>query len=236
MDTLNVKPTAPGDYTIRYGEAEEIKHERSIEISGVLDAPGQFLKGKTIDDTKSHLKIYHQDGKLELIIGDTDPHTTHRITGSLTKNKYLSAFNINSLTHRWSVSDFLRFVKENRFFFSNKDQHSKLISNMQAWNSKIETVLVHANDQKGNSNFQIEQKVRAVDGFTDKFELNIPIFQGDVSVKFSVEIGLEPKNTAILIYLFSDELFELEITQRATLMKAALAEMEGQKFSKVVIN
>lgn len=236
METLNVKPVAPGDYTIRYGEAEEIVHEKSIEISGVLDAPAQFLKGKTIDDGKAHLKIYQQDGKLELIIGDTDPHTTHKITGSLTKNKYLSAFNINSLTHRWSVADFIRFVKENRFFFANKDQHSKLVTSMNAWNTKIETVLVQANDQKGNSNFQIEQKVRAVDGFVDKFELNIPIFQGDVSLKFTVEIGLEPKNTAVLIYLYSDELFELEITQRATLMKAALAEMESQEFSKVVIN
>jgi hypothetical protein len=194
------------------------------------------LKGKKIEPSKSHLRIYGQEGKLELHIQDTDPNTNHTITGQLKKNADLATFQINSLTHRWAVADFLRFVKQNRFFFANKDQHSKLVTNMNAWNAKIETVLVQANDQKGNSNFQIEQKVRAVEGFIDRFELNIPIYQGDVSLKFTVEIGLEPKNTAVLIYLFSDELFELEITQRATLMKAALAGMESQPFSKVVIS
>lgn len=238
MDELNVKieNSVPGDYTIRHGEAEPIKHDKSISISGVLDAPSQFLKGKTIEADKAHLRIYQQEGKLELYIQDTDPHTQHIITGSLKKNTNLCDFNINSLTHRWNVADFLRFVKQNKYFFANKEQHSRLITNMNAWNAKIETVLVQANDQKGNSNFQIEQKVRAVDGFIDRFELNIPIYQGDVSLKFTVEIGLEPKNTAVLIYLFSDELFELEITQRAVLMKAALSEMEKETFSKVIIS
>lgn len=226
----------PGEYIIRTGEADDIRYEKSISISGVIDAPAQFLKGKTIDAGKSHLRIYQQDGKLELYIQDTDPNTNHVITGALKKNSNLCDFQINSLTHRWTVTDFLRFIKQNRYFFANKEQHSKLITNMQAWNAKVETVLVQANDQKGNSNFQIEQKVRAVDGFIDKFELSIPIYQGDVSLKFTVEIGLEPKNTAVLIYLFSDELFELEITQRAVLMKAALSEMNTRTFSKVVIN
>lgn len=236
MDTEKIVITNPGEYVLRTGEAEEVKHEKSIVINGVIDAPSQFLKGKGIVSDKCHLRIFQQDGKLELYIQDTDPNTNHVITGALKKNSNLSDFQINSLTHRWAVPDFLRFVKQNRFFFANKEQHSRLITNMQAWNAKIETVLVQANDQKGNSNFQIEQKVRAVDGFIDRFELNIPIYQGDVNVKFTVEIGLEPKNTAVLIYLFSDELFELEITQRAVLMKAALSEMEEQTFSKVVIN
>lgn len=236
METEKIVITTPGEYVFRTGEAEEVKHEKSIVINGVIDAPSQFLKGKGIVSDKCHLRIFQQEGKLELYIQDTDPNTNHVITGALKKNTNLSDFQINSLTHRWNVPDFLRFVKQNRIFFANKEQHSKLISNMQAWNAKIETVLVQANDQKGNSNFQIEQKVRAVDGFIDKFELNIPIYQGDVSLKFTVEIGLDPKNTTVQIYLFSDELFELEITQRNLLMKTALSEFDKQGFSKVVIN
>lgn len=237
MENLNVRIAGEaGEYTIRHGDAEKIQYEKPISITGVLDACSQFLKGKTIDPLKSHLRIFQQQGRLELYINDTDPNSQHVITGSLTKNVDLKAFEINSMTYRWSVSDFLRFIKQNRYFFANKEQHAKLITNMQAWSAKIETVLVQANDQKGNSNFQIEQKVRAVDGFVDKFELNIPIYQGDVSLKFTVEIGLDPKNTSVQIYLFSDELFELEMTQRATLMKAALAEMEEQTFSKIVVS
>jgi hypothetical protein len=227
---------SPGDYTIRQGEADPIKHEKSLLIDGTIDAPAQFLKGKDIDPKKAHLRIFNQLGKLELYIQDTDPHTSHTITGSLKKNADLAEFNINSLTHRFGVADFLRFVKTKRYFFANKEQHAKLISNMQSWSAKIETVLEQSNDQKGNSNFKIEQKVRAVEGFVDRFELNIPIYQGDVNLKFTVEIGLDPKNTAVQLYLFSDELFELEMTQRAVLMKAALSEMEDQTFSKVVVS
>lgn len=234
--TTKFENAVPGDYTIRHGEAEPIRHDKSISIDGVIDAPAQFLKGKKVDDDKCHLRIYGQTGKLELYVQDTDPNTMHVVTGSLKKNADLAEFQINHATHRWIVSDFLRFIKTKRYFFANKDQHSKLVTNMQSWSAKIETVLVQANDQKGNSNFVIEQKVRAVEGFTDRFELMIPIYQGDVALKFTVEIGLDPKNTAVNIYLFSDELFELEMTQRATLIKHAVDDLSDHNFSKVVVS
>lgn len=236
MEALTVKVETPGEYTFREGDASPIQFPKPITINGVLDAPAQYLKGKRIVDETSHIRIYNQQGVIELYVNDTDPNSMHVIKGALTPSKDLAEFNINSPTHRWDVAGFLRFVKQRRFFFANKEQHTKLIANMQSWNAKIETVLVQANDQKGNSNFQVEQKVRAVDGFVDRFELMLPIFQGDVPQKFTVEIGLDPKNTSVLLYLFSDELFELEVVRRDALMKAALKEMDGYNFSKVVVS
>lgn len=236
METLEPKLLTPGDYTIRTGEAAEIRYAEPIKITGVIDAPAQFLKGKTIDELNTHIRISNQEGVITLYVNDTDDKSMHVVTGSLTKNKDLSEFQINSPTHRFPVDTFLRFIKTKRYFFKNKEQHGKLVANMQSWNAKIETVLVNANDQKGNSNFQIEQKVRAVEGFVDKFDLRIPIYQGDVAMDFTVEIGLDPKNTAVNLYLFSDELFELEMTRRASLMDAALKEMESYNFSKVVVS
>lgn len=236
METLDVKVLNPGDYTIRTGEAEDIRYPEPIKINGVIESPAQFLKGKKIEEEKAHIRIYNQEGKIELFVNDTDDKSMHVISGSLTKNKDLAEFQINSLTHRFPVDAFLRFIKTKRYFFKNKEQHAKLVMNMQSWNAKIETVLVNANDQKGNSNFQIEQKVRAVEGFVDKFDLRIPIYQADEAMDFTVEIGLDPKNTAVNLYLFSDELFELEMTRRAVLMGAALKEMEQYKFSKVVVS
>lgn len=236
MEKLNVTVETPGVYTFREGNAEEIRYPKPIIINGVIDAPAQFLKGKKIDSDSSHIRIHNQKGMIELFVNDTDKDSMHIITGALMASKDLAEFNINSQTHRWDVSGFLRFVKQRRYFFANKDQHSKLIANMQSWNAKIETTLAQANDQKGNSNFQVEQRVRAVDGFVDRFELLIPIFQGDVVQKFTVEIGLDPKNTSVALYLFSDELFELEIVRREALMNAALEEMKDYSFSKVVVS
>lgn len=236
METLDVKVLNPGDYTIRTGDADAIRYPEAIKINGVIDAPSQFLKGKTIDEKNTHIRIHNQEGLIQLFVNDTDDKSMHVISGSLTRNKDLSEFQINHPTHRFPVDVFLRFVKTKRYFFKNKEQHAKLVANMQSWNAKIETVLVNANDQKGNSNFQIEQRVRAVEGFVDKFDLRIPIYQGDVSMDFTVEIGLDPKNTAVNLYLFSDELFELEMTRRAALMDAALKEMDTYNFSKVVVS
>jgi hypothetical protein len=236
METkVNITPSG-NEVVVRTGKAEDIRYPQPIKIEGVLNAPAQFLKGKEVKDNDTHLRIYNQEGKLELYLKDTDKDSMSVITGALQKNADLAEFNINSLTFRFDVANFLRFIKTKSFFFANKEQHKKLISNMQSWNAKIETVLNQANDQKGNSNFQVEQKVRAVEGFVDRFELSIPIFQGDVSLKFTVEIGLDPKNSAVNLYLFSDELFELEIKQREKLMKEALAELDDKKFSKVVVS
>jgi len=231
---LNVGPGG-NDVTIRKGEAAPIRYPEPIKIDGTLNAPAQFLAGKEVIDQETHLRIYGQEGKLELYIKDTDKESKSVITGSLKKNPDLAEFKING-EHRYTVSDFLKFIKSRRFFFTNPSDHAKLVTNMQKWGAKIETVLVQENDQKGNSNFQIEQKVRAVEGLVDKFSLSIPIFQGDVALKFNVEIGLDPKNTAVLIYLYSDELFELEMTQRAKLMSEALKDFDDKKFSKVIIS
>lgn len=234
---MKIEVNATGnEITLRKGEAEPIRYPQPIKIDGTINAPAQLLKGKEVKDQDTHLRIYNQEGKLELYLNDTDDKSLSIITGSLKKNPDLARFQINSDNYRYSVSDFLRFIKTQRVFFSNKPQHASLIANMQKWNAKIETILVQENDQKGNSNFQVEQKVRAVEGLVEKFELTIPIFQGDVNLKFSVEIGLDPKNTAVLLYLYSDELFELEFTQRAKLMNEALKEFDDKKFSKVIIS
>lgn len=230
-----MKPQTPGEYVIRKGDALEAKAPKAINLVGVLAAPAQFLAGKTIDDKQAHLKIFNYEGKLELVIQDTDPYTTHTIVGSLTKDQILQQFKINSDT-RWSVAEFLKFIKTMRFYFADRPAHDALIQSIQKWSVKVERVIVEHNDNKGNSNFQLETKVQAVDGLIHKFDLNVPIFQGYPKVKFTVEIGLDPKNTQVMLYLISDDLIELEIGQREGAIKDQLEQLKAYAFSKVVIS
>ena len=74
-----MKITTPGDYTVRKGEALPAKPIKSINITGVLSAPAQFLSGKVIENKDTHLKIFNAEGKLELVVNDTDPYSTHTI-------------------------------------------------------------------------------------------------------------------------------------------------------------
>jgi hypothetical protein len=127
-----------------------------------------------------------------------------------------------------------------RFYFADKAAQTKLVQSLQKWSVKVERVINEHNDNKGNSNFQLETKVQqsasGEDGLISKFDLLIPIFQGYAKQKFTVEIGLDPKNTAVMLYLISDELIELEIGQREKLIQDELNKFDDFECSKVVLS
>lgn len=236
---IELTPSAgTSELIIREGKAiEPPKPNESILINGTLAAPFQFLSGKKglREDIDIHLKIFNDLGRLELVIGDQDPDTTHVISGTLTKDKALESFCINS-EKRWGIREFIKFAKMMRFYFADKVAHTKLIESLQKWSVKVEKVVVDHNDHKGNSNFQLEHKVKEVEGFISKFDLSIPIFQGYEKLLFTVEIGLDPKNATVDLFLISDELFELEISYRENLIRQELQKFDSWSFSKVVIS
>lgn len=238
METLNLRLEGdPKELTIRTGEAEAVKHEKSISITGTLGAPHAFFTGKKDITTpdKIHLLIYNAEGKLKLVMGDRDPWTTHEIVGSLTKDSVLQSFGINA-SKMWSVRDFVKHIKATKYYFANAEEHKILVEKLQKWSVRVEKVIVDHNDHKGNVNFQLEQKVKEVEGFVDRFTLNIPIFQGYAKLKFTVEIGFEPKNTTVDLFLISDELFELEISNREKLIAEEVGKFADTDFSKIVIS
>lgn len=227
--------TEQKEITIRKGEALAPAADKSVTIDGTLGAPYQFLVGRgTINETKSHLKIFKDMGKIELVIQDTDPYTTHRITGSLKRDGILNQFAINT-EKRWSVAEFLKFIRTMRFYFPDKEAHAGLIASLQTWSVQIQRVIKEHNDNTGNSNFQLETKVRDVKLLT-KFQIEVSIFQGYPKHRFTVEIGLDPKAVSVDLYLISDELIELEIGVREQTIENELKNFDGNKFSKVVIS
>lgn len=220
----------------RVGEAIPAKTPRSIIIDGTLSAPFQFLEGKkgVFEDKDIHLQIFKDKGKLVLHLRDTDPYTEHVITGALRRDSVLEQFKINT-DYRWRVSELVKFIKTMRYYFSSADEHKKLLDNLQKWSAKIETVIKEHNDQSGNSLLMLEKKVNDVD-LNRTFNVELPIFQGYDKKKFKVEIGLDPKNTSVELYLISDELIELEIGFREKLIAEEISKFDSSTFSKVIIS
>ena len=212
------------------------KAPKSIVINGTLGAPHQFLIGKKslFEDTAIHLLISKSEGKLSLKLNDSDPYQTHEIGGLLSKDKVLQSFKINT-DYRWTVNELIKFLRTMRYYFSDSDDHKKMIESLQKWTAKVETVIKNHQDTSGNSLVMLEKRVGEIE-LIRSFNLTIPIFQGYEKKKFRVEIGFDPKNTTVDLYLISDELFELEIQFREQLIDAEVAKFDDYAFSKVVVS
>lgn len=235
--TLNITP-APGvaELIVREGSALPVDYPKGISITGILAAPYQFFDGKreVIEAIKSHITIKKDQGVIVLNVNDQDPHTVIQITGQLKKDAALDPWKINS-DKRWTIGEFLKFIKTQRYYFDSADENSALVSSLQTWNARVETVIKQHNDNAGNSLQLLEKKVSEI-GLKTKFNLHIPLFQGYPKVKFTVEIGLDPKTNSVDLYLISDELFELEIQEREKHINAELEKFNDFLCSKVVIS
>lgn len=235
MKDLNITlPEGSKDFVLRTGEAERIVYPNGINITGILAAPFQFLSGKECDPKKCHIQIQKDDGVITLNILDTDPHSSSSIVGMLVKNDYFLQWGINT-EKRWTVSAFLKHIKMQRTFFAEKSECDAIVESLQKWNARVEVVIKQHNDNSGNSLSMLERKVSEID-LKKRFSLKIPLFQGYPKQEFVVEIGFDPKATSVDIYLYSDDLFTLEIEHREQLIESELSKFTGFDCSKVVIS
>lgn len=222
------------EITIREAAALPVAHPKGIKITGTLAAPFQFFEGKRPEAIQSHIQIKKDTGVISLYLLDTDPYSESVIIGQLKRDSVLEQWRINS-EKRWTVSEFLKHIKTMRYYFGDRAECNALVESLQKWNAKVETVIAQHNDNAGNSLSMLEKKVSDIQLKTH-FSLLMPIFQGYSKVKFTVEIGLDPKNTSVDLYLISDELIELEIQQREMLIESELEKFKDFPCSKVVIS
>lgn len=225
----------PGVYSLLQGSAPPHKVKKSIELSGVLAAPNQFLVGRgEQDDTKCHLLIDNDAGKLVLVIDDTDPDTTHKITGKLTPDSNLAKFQING-DKRWGIREFTKFCRIMRYYFADESECNRLIGELQKFEGTVTKIIKDHNDSSGDSLMHLETKVEG-HKMGRKFNLNVPIYKGYAAHTFSVEIGFDTKSTTVDLYLFSDELYMLEPRVRDDLMSREIAKFADYNFARVVLS
>lgn len=226
----------PGEYTIRFGEATEApKKPTSLELSGRLSAPFDFLDNKhgNYNSKNCFLEVDRDKNMLTLTLNEKSEDTDH-IKGCLSPDKNLSDFQINT-SKRWTVKEFMQFIRERKYFFKDPGQQDKLIQSLQKWTVNIDRVIKEHNGNDGNSTSSLETKVSNIDVIRE-FNLDIPIYRGYAKESFKVEIGFEPKSTSVEMYLFSSELFELIMIKREIIFLQELAKFEKLGFACSVVN
>jgi hypothetical protein len=234
---VNVKAEAGAVHIITSEKAVLAeKAPKSIVLSGVLGACSDFFLARPgqYEDKKVHLEIYKNLGKLILVIGDDDPYTTHVITGQLSDDKELEAFQINKEEY-WPVGVFRKFLLSRSYFFADPAECKALIASLNRFSANVEKVINDWKDNDGNSLQKLEIKVNGIEMKRD-FTLNLPIYQGYEKRKFKVEIGFQPSPSSVALFLFSEELALLVHSERERIVEAELSKFNDQKFSKVLLS
>jgi len=227
---------SPGTY--RFGEAKSDKHPQSIRIGGRLSAPYDFLLNKDKETqynaNYSHLILDKDSMMLELHLDEKSPHCEDIITGKLSPDYDLSIWSINS-DKRWTIKEFVKFLRARKFFFKDGSQHTKLIESLQKWNVSFERVIKDENNNTGNSISSIETKISDI-AIDTKFQLEMPIYKGYGKSVFEVEIGFDPKATSVELFLVSGELFELERSKKEAIFTEELKKFDSLGFNCSKIN
>ncbi len=209
------------ELVIRHGDAAPIREPKIVVLDGVIDAPAEFFR-KRPDQVKkesAHVLFSFREMTIALILDEKD-HFGGKIIGKLIDNPELKPFKINSGSGSFTVQTLKELFKTSRGFFASADENLKAISNLEKFRLNAELVIEKDGDDRGNKREMIEQKVTA--NVDLSFNLNLPVFIGQPSKKFKVDILFDIRDKAISIWLDSPELRTMIIEDREKIINAAL--------------
>lgn len=232
---VNLMGTDGGTLTILEGKALEQKPPQKIEISGDIKTVSSYLKIRktdkggsglqVIDPSKAVITVDKAAMTLEL---ELDPENFYGavITGNLELSDELKKWNINPKSGTLKQKDIIQLVRHSRLDFDTNDGYDAVLVAFQKFSFKAFIDSQNeAPDRLGNKRTSIEKKVET--GLPETFILNIPIFKGQPSKAFRVEIMMDSTETTASFWLESVELTELIKTDRDVIFNEQLLACEG---------
>jgi hypothetical protein len=231
---INVSTNEKGVITILHGKAKDPDpNPKSLSVKGTLTAPFNYYLGrKNILDQmieKCSLLVSADNKFIQLFVDDKSGIARDEITGTLTDNKALLDWDINT-TERYSVRELVNFIRQRKYQFANSDDATQLIAELLNWHVKVENEVKAFNDNRGNSLSSFETRVTQIK-LMDRFMLNMPIYTGYPKKQFMVEIGVEPVQGGVVLFLVSDALAETQAELVDEYIGAELKKFEDAGFN-----
>jgi hypothetical protein len=232
MDNLTVKlETAEGNEIVwREGKAPDVVLPKALIISGDIRSVGNFVAHRQIPG--SHQSI---DGELTIVTADldngtiflqTDPNSIYgtEVKGTLLESYELKPFGING-SKKFSQKELVKLFKQNRNFFPNQEQHADLVLQYIKVEFKTSTSGHATEDYRGNKSKAFDKKVET--NLPVFFILKLPIYRGEDSKSFRVEICLEVTDADAIFWLESVELHEIQQIEKEVIFKRELGRCAG---------
>ncbi|MCP9237176.1 hypothetical protein [Lewinella sp. JB7] len=207
----------PGEYTVRYGEAEPVIVAKRIHISGTITAPADWAEQKETAGysylPEEHHAVVDRDGGTIVFMSNDEQASPggHTITGKLRPATALDGLHINT-QRTYTAKELGALLKMNRALFADRDENMAIVTSLQKFRATVTQELEKNNDLRGNVLHHFEQRVSSEFNLT--FKLTTPIYKGQPARSFGVEIRYDVCDSAVTYWLESVELKELQDTER----------------------
>lgn len=218
--------------TIREGKALEEKNPERLVIKGQIETVRRYLDARK-GTQQSPGRLQHIDKDLAVITVDendlsiklhVDPNNFFgtEVVGQMQVNEDLKKFNIN-IVHKFSREGMMELLKFSRRFFSDRGEHENVLKSVTRLKVSSTSDIAQDSDSRGNKEAIFKKSVDSA-SIPPSFALNIPLFKGQPSRKFSVDLCLDVTDAGVKFYLESVELVELVEADRKAIIQAELAQ------------
>lgn len=189
-------------------ELEKLHEEEPVILTGTISAPANFYTKRTgeINNLKSHVKYNYRERKIELVTIEDFSELGSEITGKLTINPVIKELGINE-DKTFFVSDLLKHIRKNKFYFSDAGQHKNIVTGLQNFSATVNAEITKINNNKGDINEVLKVTTKSNAELT--FKCKLPVFIGQETKSFDVEIACAADSNAIKFWFESPALFEL---------------------------
>lgn len=223
--------------TVLEGHALEQKEPVKITITGNIHAVAEFIGKRQFDiaELSGIPEPQRVDKGVSLVIVDrnagtitlrTRPNDFYgtEVTAKLEISEEVAAFRINGKNTmiQKEVIDILRF---NKIHFDDPDKHAMILKAYQAFSYTATATGKNESDSRGNKQANFAKTVET--SLPSEFILHVPIFKGEASKKFRVEICLDVTDGGARFWFESVELHELIVIEKERIFERELKACEG---------
>lgn len=209
---IDLIPTG-GELTIRTGNAAPIVETEKFEFSGLIDAPAIFYvnrceaKEDYFNLEKSVVMVDLSKRTIQLITDVEDPKTDD-ITGTIFGESLLPPFKINT-GNSWSPLDLAKFLKRNKVHFESLEVNANVVAKLSKLKVQTNGEISIENDNRGNK--EQTYSTRTTSEIPESFVLCMPIFSNGQKQSFKVDIQFDVQGSTVLVFLESDDLYQMTI-------------------------
>lgn len=231
MENLTLKlEGAPAEIIWREGSAPPIVEPVRVLLEGDIRTVGSFISGRAglynlqgVDPDRALVTVNKDKGTI-LLETDANNKFGSVVSGTLLPSDELAQFNING-GKMFSQKELIKLLKFSRNYFADPLQHADLLKQYTAFSFKTETA-GHANsDDRGNKSTAVAKTVDT--NLPKEFTLKMPIYRGERSIMFRVDLCLDVTDSCAKFWCESVELHELQQTEKEIIFERELKACAG---------